>query len=74
MISEERLEAVVRDLMAQGLTAGKIARRTGVPAERVQRMMHRVNGRDPAAANRDTRHDHRKERRREQERTGYGWR
>ena len=63
MIGEQRLEALTRDLMAQGLKAGQIARRTGVPPERVQRMMHRINGRDPEAANRDTRHDHRKERR-----------
>jgi len=64
MISEARLEAIVRDGLARGKNADQIARTTGVPAERVQRTMHRLNGRDPAEANRDTRHDKRKELRR----------
>jgi hypothetical protein len=57
MMSEARLEAIVRDGLARGLNAGQIAHATGVPAERVQRMMHRLNDRDPDEALRDTRRD-----------------
>lgn len=67
MISEERLEVIVRDGLARGLNAAQIARRTGVPQERVQRMLHRVSGRDPAAAARVT-----AQKRRQQMRRDYG--
>jgi hypothetical protein len=68
MMSDTRLEAVVRNLLMDGLDAGKIARRTGVPAERVQRVIHRLNDRDPAEANRVTHQKHRQERRRGKQR------
>jgi uncharacterized protein YggE len=64
MMSEARLEAIVRDGLARGQKAGQIASATGVPAERVQRMMHRLNDRDPEEANRETQRDKRKELRR----------
>ncbi len=64
MISEARLEVIVRDLLADGLDAGRITRRTGIPRERVQLMVHRINGRDPADANRETVRSDRKEGRR----------
>jgi hypothetical protein len=69
MISDLRLEVIVRNLLMDGLDAGKIARKTGVPPERVQQVIHRIRGRDPAQANRETRKYHRKERRR-----NGGWR
>lgn len=55
MMSPERLEAEVRNLTADGLDAGKIARRLGVPIQRVQAAVHKLNGRDPAQAAADTR-------------------
>jgi hypothetical protein len=54
MMSAERLEATVRNLMMDGLDAARIARRTGVPIQRVQRVVHQLNGRDPQQAHRDT--------------------
>jgi hypothetical protein len=54
-MSETRLEAIVRDGLARGKNADQIARTTGVANERVQRVMHRLNGRDPAKASRETR-------------------
>ncbi len=55
MIAQERLEAIVRNLMMDGLDARTIARKTGVPVERVQRIAHQVNGRDPDQAAKATR-------------------
>ncbi len=54
MMSPERVEAEVRNLLMDGLDAGKIARRLGVPVIRVQAAVHKLNGRDPAAAARET--------------------
>ncbi len=65
MISPERLEAIVRNELGDGRTPQQIARRTGVPLARVQLVVHKLNGTDPAAANRETRKKKRQER-------GYG--
>jgi hypothetical protein len=55
MIAQERLEAIVRNLLIDGLDANAIAKRTGVPIIRVQRIVHLLNGRDPDEAARETR-------------------
>jgi hypothetical protein len=50
MMSAQRLEAEVRNLLMDGLDANKIARRLGVPIQRVQLAVHQIKGRDPAQA------------------------
>lgn len=55
MISQERLEAIVRNGLMDGLNAVTIAKQTGIPLARVQAMAHKINGRDPAKASKDTR-------------------
>ena len=48
MMSPERLEAEVRNLMLDGLDAARISKHTGVPVERVRLVVHQLSGRDPA--------------------------
>jgi hypothetical protein len=55
VISQERLEAIVRNFMMDGLNANQISHKTGVPIERVQRTVHQLNGKDPKTAARETR-------------------
>jgi hypothetical protein len=61
MISEARLEEIVRAALGKGRDAAQIARATGVPLVRVQRAVHRLNGRDPAQAARATQQKKRQE-------------
>jgi hypothetical protein len=50
MISQPRLEAIVAEWNAKGFNASQIAKKTGVPVQRVQAALHKVRGADPAAA------------------------
>ncbi len=59
MMSPERLEAEVRNLMLDGYDAARISRRLGVPIERVRLVVHQVNGRDPAKVAAETASKHR---------------
>jgi hypothetical protein len=54
MISQQRLEAIVAEWNAKGFSAGQIAKKTGVPAQRVQAALHKLRGTDPAVAARHT--------------------
>lgn len=54
MMSQERLEAEVRNGLLDGKNAAQISKQTGVPLARVQAIVHQVNGRDPAQARKDS--------------------
>jgi hypothetical protein len=54
MISQVQLEAIVTNAVSDGRNADQIARQTGIPLVRVQLMFHKVNGKNPATAAKET--------------------